>query len=163
MSRVMRIAVCEHLNQLWDDPESGWPSRLLFVFAGTAFVYEGMNNSNNILHIISGTGIELEERYYKFSPFNTVGKPDRHGFEKKSQVCEIVLNCEHLTEPEKECLLLDIENVGRILPSVLETYVLLPTRSYTQFAYLTLVRVFALCTRPHLHLKWPNDTNSKKT
>lgn len=82
--------------------------RLKLVFAGTTYIQDGENNCNNVLKILKSNGSVIRPFYYKFSPYVKYSEPDDIEIE----------SCERLNHPGKECILLDIEGVGRILPSI---------------------------------------------
>ncbi len=77
-------------------------SSLIAVFAGSTY-----ENHNNIMHIFHYTGKEIGT-YYKYSPFTEADIGGENTFSM----------CEYLEAPGKVCTLLDIENVGRILPAI---------------------------------------------
>ncbi len=120
MSERMRDAVQTYLRQMQYDKKK----RLILVLAGTCYHWDGKSRGNNILHIFNAKGMEVG-RYYKYSPF-LIQKEERiHGADVSStksaglterrQYC---INCEMLSDPGKECVLLDIEGVGRVLPAI---------------------------------------------
>ncbi|MCB7319191.1 hypothetical protein [Lacrimispora sp. 210928-DFI.3.58] len=80
-------------------------SSLIAVFTGTTW----HESDNNIMHLLDEQGNELGT-YYKYSPFTQLPPNTEDSNTYKM--------CERLTTPGKESLLLDIEFVGRALPSI---------------------------------------------
>ncbi len=80
-------------------------SSLIAVFAGTTW----HDSDNNVMHLLDWEGEEMGT-YYKYSPFTQL--PSKAGESDTYNMCEL------LTTPGKKCTLLDVEIVGRILPSI---------------------------------------------
>ena len=87
---------------LEDNQDSIRRSSLIAIFAGSTY-----ENYNNVMHILHYTGREIGT-YYKYSPFTEEDVDRNNTFHM----------CEYLESPGKECTLLDIEDVGRILPAI---------------------------------------------
>lgn len=95
--------------------------QLNLVFAGTMYKREEHDKGDNILTILNAFGSEVG-RYYKYSPFlirNTKGsekavpKSDGKTNKRKYIICS-----EILSNPGKECTLIDVDTIGRILPAI---------------------------------------------
>ena len=122
MSTNMLSAVKEHLAKQTDDKND---SQLILVLAGTNYEYNGKGRGNNILHIYNSAGYELG-CYYKYSPFNTLSNQQVHGasldnnnsLQNECMSGQRFTNLEILSDPGKECTLLDVEGIGRILPAI---------------------------------------------
>lgn len=120
MSEGMKNAVQTYLRQMQYDKKK----RLILVLAGTCYHWDGQSTGNNVLHMFNANGMEIG-RYYKYSPFYTPKEEQVHGAKVSStksdgsmgqrQYCK---NCEILSAPGKECVLLDIDGVGRVLPAI---------------------------------------------
>ena len=100
MSNSMYEAIKKHLK-------SRNCKLLKLVFMGTTYTMGKDGSNNNILKVLNGNGKELGA-YYKYSPYS------KEVVEKKSKSIFI----EDLTNPGKECVILDIDRLGRILPSI---------------------------------------------
>jgi len=118
---------------------------LQFVFAGTTYVKKNEDECNNVLCIINSEGYQLPYTYYKYSPFVDCKAKARRSEGKRP------INSEKLTSPGKECVLLDIEGVGRILPSVCKDFI---AGEYTS--------ILAYIFKPELILipSWSKSVNS---
>ncbi len=131
MSSGMKDAIQMYLKQL----DMAERKRLMLVFAGTHYAWDG-KRGNNIIYIFSAFGDELGQ-HYKYSPFlmqseerihsADLGGKDKtvtfYGMEEGAQDIEYVWrqyckNCEILSDPGKECTMIDLEGVGRILPAI---------------------------------------------
>lgn len=120
MSPKMLTEVKAYLKNL----ESSKKSHLAVVYAGTCYHWDG-NEENNILHILNANGVEIGE-CYKCKPFLVASEAKVHGqtLDKSSQTAHSnqlrkYFSClEILSDPGKECTLLDIESIGRSLPAV---------------------------------------------
>lgn len=117
MSPKMLKGIEDHLKRL----DSAQKPSLFLVLAGTCYHWAN-EKGNNILHILNANGIEIGS-YYKHSPFLEQSEEKIHGalLQSKSEprtkrsyfeVCEI------LSEPGKECTLIDVDIIGRILPAI---------------------------------------------
>lgn len=129
MSAATKKAVENCLRQL----DYSCKQQLLFVMAGTHYCWDNVEKrGNNILYILNANGREIG-RYYKYSPFLQQAEEQVHGAKlfsenaeksaggKKDGVGQLrhyLKNCEILSDPGKECVLLDIEGVGRVLPAI---------------------------------------------
>ncbi len=102
---VSRRALDNIREWLRDHRREPWirDSSLIAVFAGSTWE----EDDNNVMHILDSTGEELGV-YYKYSPFVKWAEGEGAGYEA----------CEYLTAPGRKCTLLDVEMVGRILPSI---------------------------------------------
>lgn len=130
---IMSTATKEAVKDCLRNIEYSSKQRLLLVLAGTCYHWDGTERGNNILHILNADGIEIG-CYYKYSPFLQQAEERVHGADllltKKSvgkelgegketnQLRQYLKNCEILSDPGKECVLLDVEGVGRILPAI---------------------------------------------
>lgn len=90
-------------------------NNLLLVLAGTCFHKEGEKTFHNILHLFDACGNEIG-CCYKFSPFRIGHAADAE--KDASEQFEFFQCCETLSVPGKECTLIDIDGVGRILPLI---------------------------------------------
>jgi hypothetical protein len=113
MSPDMLDAIQIHLRE----SRNRHNKRLKFVFAGTTYLKDNEGNFNNVLHILKEDGTKLPYTYYKNSPF--VKYDDTERYIDSNQI----LSCERITNPGKECVLLDIEGFGRILPSICRDFI----------------------------------------
>lgn len=129
MSAETKNAVENCLRQL----DLSCKQQLLFIMAGTHYCWDGTGRGNNILHILNANGNEIG-RYYKYSPFLQRAEEQIHGArphpvnvaaneEKKNEAVapqqhRYLESCEILSDPGKECVLLDVEGVGRVLPAI---------------------------------------------
>lgn len=111
MSEKMRAAVQACLHAMSDADRKN----LLLVLAGTTFHADGENAFHNVLHLFNAAGEELG-RCYKFSPFRTDFDKDTQ--DGKHRPLEFFHCCEMLSAPGKECTLIDIDGIGRILPLI---------------------------------------------
>ena len=119
MSNLMKCSIQQYLSSMGNKTK-----QLLFVIAGTCYHWDGATVGDNIMHIFNARGIELG-CYYKYSPFLIQREEKYHGVYfheeqvhdslQRRKYCE---NCEILTNPGKECLLLDIDGIGRVLPAI---------------------------------------------
>ena len=129
MSPNMLDAISEQLSDIQQKRCDNF-ERVIAVFAGTSFEYYDSNKSNNVLHILKEDGQDIGARYYKFSPFLTqanefvhgadYGSAEPKGFSGESAAGEenIFNNWELLSDRGKECTLIDIDGVGRVLPAI---------------------------------------------
>ena len=118
MSKQMLEAIKAKLSELT-------PLELKLVFAGTTYeLDEEKLRGNNVMHILNGRGIEIG-KYYKSTPFNNeADKPHHATTISDDRTGEWPFSCiELLSDPGKECLLLDVEKWGRILPSVCRDFI----------------------------------------
>lgn len=114
-------------------------NQLLLVLAGTNYVYDDSGTGNNIMHILVGDGHEIG-RYYKYSPFLTQCRETVHGgiygetvdYDKR----RYLHNLEIISNQGGECTLIDLNGVGRILPSICRDVI---DGNYTD----TLAKLFA--------------------
>lgn len=130
MSAATKKAVENCLCQL----NPSCKQQLLFVMAGTHYCWDGVSKGNNILYVFNANGKEIG-RYYKYSPFLQQAEEQIHGVRFSSakaaksvrgkkdekvppQPRRYLENCEILSDPGKECVLLDIEGIGRVLPAI---------------------------------------------
>lgn len=120
MSENMMDSIRGYLRKL----EFSYKKQLLLVFAGTCYHWDGKNKGNNVLHMFNANGTEIG-RYYKYSPFLIQSEEKVHGtplMPKQQEDClpkrRYIKTCEILSDPGKECTLLDIEIIGRILPAI---------------------------------------------
>jgi predicted amidohydrolase len=92
---------------LRENADNDWlkSSSLLAVLAGTTWT----NDHNNVMHILDMRG-ELVGTYYKYSPFSHSPSDGEDNAAYK--------DCEYLSTPGKNITLVDIDGVGRILPSI---------------------------------------------
>jgi hypothetical protein len=97
-SYTMRDAMRNYLETRRYEGENS--EHLCLVFAGTTCEKSGENSYNNVLNILTGSGVKLRHTYYKNTPYNERG------------LCEI------LSDPGKELVILDIKGMGRILPAI---------------------------------------------
>lgn len=111
MSGKMKDALQEYLRTV----SSTDRNNLLLVLAGTCFHREGENIFHNILHLFDANGLEIGS-CYKFSSFrlDSVVTTQDDAFEQS----EFFQCCELLSSPGKECTLVDIDGIGRILPLI---------------------------------------------
>ena len=110
------------------------PKSLALVLAGTTYEHLSDGIGNNVMHIFNGRGYCFG-KYYKFSPFLTREHEFVHGTaygENQNDNCgsrclcdkdvlatmRYLRNGEVLSEPGKECTIVDIDGIGRILPAV---------------------------------------------
>ena len=111
MSEKMKEAVQAYLRTI----SCAERHELLLVLAGTTFHVEGKNTFHNVLHLLGADGEELG-RCYKFSPFRIArarsAQDDGRGQSDFFRCCEL------LSIPGKECTLIDIDGIGRILPLI---------------------------------------------
>jgi predicted amidohydrolase len=98
-SPSMFKAIKEHLEKRWDGDDK--PEHLFLVFAGTTCIKSGKGKFNNVLRVLKGNGAPILPTYYKYSAFDD-GEGSR----------------EILSNPGKECAVFDVENIGRVLPSI---------------------------------------------
>lgn len=111
MSEKMRAAVQACLHAMSDADHKN----LLLVLAGTTFHADGENTFHNVLHLFNAGGEEIG-CCYKFSPFREdIGQGAQNG---KTRPLEFFSCCEMLSAPGKECTLIDIDGIGRILPLI---------------------------------------------
>ncbi len=120
MSEGMKNGVQTYLREMQYDKKQ----RLILVLAGTSYHWDGKGRGNNILHMFNAKGMEIG-RYYKYSPFHKQKEEQVHGADvstgkagDSAQRRQYFKNCEILSEPGKECVLLDIDGVGRVLPAI---------------------------------------------
>ena len=126
MSEAMLNAVKNYLQMLKNEKKK----QLLLVLAGTNYQIYDRNKGNNVLHILNSAGYELG-CYYKYSPFLQQSEEYFHGTDLSSkkgrsqtavqddiQKRKFLKNCEILSDPGKECTLIDVEVIGRILPAI---------------------------------------------
>jgi len=98
-------------------------SQVVLVFAGTTYEWDSSTQrGNNVLHILNHRGKEIG-KYYKYSPFLTRSQNGIHEAMEEKPEGEYTTNpcfknMELLSDPGKECTLLDVEEIGRILPAV---------------------------------------------
>lgn len=112
---------------------SAQKSDLFLVLAGTSYEWKS-SKGNNILHILNTNGVEIGS-YYKHSPFLIQAEERIHGAlfhpptssdsqaqpeqeTKTHKQRRYLENCEILSNPGKECTLIDVDVVGRILPAI---------------------------------------------
>lgn len=116
MSLGMLDAIRKHLRKRSIDV-----NHLSLVFAGTNYAYDSNGKGNNILHIFNGNGREIG-KYYKHSPFLTRCGEYVHGVRYDSVdvsgIDRYFRNNEVISNPGKECTIIDLSGVGRILPSI---------------------------------------------
>lgn len=127
MSKVM-------LDKLKSYLSNKHPENLALVIAGTNYEHESDGSGNNVMHIISRYGNTIG-KYYKFSPFLTLDNEFVHGVpyggiqeasEHSEESCtknsnnrrRHFKNAEVVSNPGKECTMVDIEGIGRILPAI---------------------------------------------
>lgn len=104
--------------------------QLFLVLAGTNYEQKDRENGNNVLHILNPSGYEIG-CYYKYSPFLQQSEECFHGASLTPQNGQehdvqhnnpgkriYLKNCEILSDPGKECTIVDVELVGRILPAI---------------------------------------------
>lgn len=131
MNPRMLKGVQDSLKELEPAQKSG----LLLVLAGTCYHWDrNEQKGDNVLHILNANGVEICS-YYKHSPFLVQAEEKIHGAflqpkgktglqiqleqEKSTDEQRVYLeNCEILSNPGKECTLVDVEVVGRILPAI---------------------------------------------
>lgn len=121
MSEPMLKAIQDHLGEL----ENGKRNQLLLVLAGTHYDWdEGKRRGNNVLHILNANGTDIGV-YYKYSPFRVQSEERMHGADLQKKDSSPVISsrkyykcCEILSDKGKECTLIDIEYIGRVLPAV---------------------------------------------
>lgn len=121
MSGGMLKAIQNHLGEL----EYQKKNQLLLVLAGTHYYWdEEKKQGNNVLHILNANGKEIGT-YYKYSPFRVQSEERMHGADLSAAGSSSVTDyrqyykcCEILSDPGKECTLIDIEGIGRVLPAV---------------------------------------------
>lgn len=138
MSHGMLDAIKKHLKEMILT-QKGKDNQLLLVLAGTNYEYKDSREGNNILHILTDSGKEIGT-YYKYHPFLTQCKYTAHGstygdncvapsaenLEQNNKTIEnrnfskrrYIQNLEFLSNPGKECTIVDLSGVGRILPSI---------------------------------------------
>lgn len=129
MSPKMFNGIKSYLKKL----DSAQKSDLFLVLAGTSYEWDN-EKGNNILHILNANGIEIGS-YYKHSPFLIQAEEKIHGVLfhpskdpdlqaqheqeiKPHKQRRYLGNCEILSDPGKECTLIDVDVVGRILPAI---------------------------------------------
>lgn len=100
-----------------------YSSGLIAILAGSTWE----ESDNNVLHILDYTGIELGT-YFKYSPF--VQEDIRND--------NIYEMCEGLKDPGKRCCMLDIEEIGRVLPAICRDVI---NGEYTE----KLIKIFSPC------------------
>lgn len=111
MSEKMKAALQEHLHTISHDERNN----LLLVLAGTTFHGEGDGTFHNVLHLLDAEGGEVG-RCYKFSPFRIDSAKDAQ--DGGHRPLDYFQCCEILSAPGKECTLIDIDGIGRILPLI---------------------------------------------
>ena len=129
MSPKMFKGIKNHLKKL----DSAQKSNLFLVLAGTCYHWD-KEKGNNILHILNANGVEIGS-YYKHSPFLMQAEEKIHGalLQPKEEADlqaqpeqetnshrqrRYLENCEILSDPGKECTIIDVDVVGRILPAI---------------------------------------------
>ena len=145
MNPRMLQGIQDYLKKL----EANQKSELFLVLAGTCYHWDSdKRKGNNVLHILNANGVEIGS-YYKHSPFLTQAEEKIHGalFPPKrkidaqsrsgqntnSSAHRIYLdNCEILSDPGKECTLIDLEIVGRILPAICRDAIDGETKSFAE-------------------------------
>lgn len=116
MSDGMRTGISNYLKKL--SPANR--EHLLLVIAGTTYQWDGVSEGNNILYMFNSRG-NVIGKYYKFSPFREESEDRFHGADlvsQKSSKPKYFANCEILSNPGKECTLVDISGIGRMLPAI---------------------------------------------
>lgn len=111
MSEGMKAALQKHLQSIGGAERK----QLLLVLAGTTVHGEGDSTFHNVLHLFDAEGNEIGH-CYKFSPYRMDGKKDPKNGEREP--LEYFQCCEILSAPGKECTLIDMDGVGRILPLI---------------------------------------------
>jgi len=121
MSPAMEDALQNHLRSMDDASQK----QLLAVFAGTGYHWDG-KTGNNILQIFDGGGVRIGCCYKRSSFLKrqaetfhgaalSAGKdkaPDGYAPRRYLECCEM------LSDPGKECRLLDIDGIGRVMPAI---------------------------------------------
>ena len=98
-------------------------SQLVLIFAGTTYEFDKTKKTgNNVLYILNGRGTQIG-KYYKYSPFNTRKELQYHGTDNphkstNEEPFDPFDAIELLSDRGKECVILDVESWGRILPSI---------------------------------------------
>ena len=118
MSQKMEEALVNYLHNLNKETRNV----LMLVFAGTQYRMEGKDKGNNVLSVYDASGWKIGE-YYKYSPFLTQNGEQIHGSLLNERIQSSnrprkLENCELLSNPGKECVLIDIDGIGRILPAI---------------------------------------------
>lgn len=111
------------------------PKCLALVIAGTNYEYSLDGVGNNVMHIFNSGGCHVG-KYYKFSPFLSLNHEFVHGVQYGVSQNDTVIpdplslensdlarrryirNGEVLSDPGKECTIVDIEGIGRVLPAI---------------------------------------------
>lgn len=144
MSPNMLKGIKDYLKKL----DFSRKSNLFLVLAGTCYHWD-RKKGNNILHILNANGIEIGS-YYKHSPFLIQAEEKIHGalFQSKKDTDlqvkpeqginphkqrRYLENCEILSDPGKECTLIDVDIVGRILPAICRDVIDGRTESLSNF------------------------------
>lgn len=117
ISAGIRKAIVEYLEN------SSHRHRPQLVVAGSSWE-PGKNSGDNISYLFDGYGHEMG-RYYKVSPYGSFEDADHIAF------------VEGLDSPGKECTIIDVKGIGRVLPSICKDLV-----SDTRYT-LDLARDFA--------------------
>lgn len=155
MSKLMRTTIAKHLQEIKCQ-------KLITVFAGTTYEMSRKESGNNVLHILNGRGAEVG-CYYKYSFFNKKKHNTAHSINKpvaSSEEQSLFYNAELISNPGKKCCLIDIEIIGRILPSICRdivdgvysselvrifcpSYVIIPAWSTSVASFNTFIRHYA--------------------
>ena len=140
---IMSMEMLEQIQAALSILNSASGNQLLLVLAGTHYDWDGAGKGNNVMHIFNRTGIELG-KYYKYASclrqseeivhgarIETDGKggaaETERGQSGKGRWGDTVSPsgfrtycdfCEILSNPGAQCTLVDVEGVGRILPSI---------------------------------------------